>query len=528
MRGPLVKVNGKVRAYDFSISEFPASPDGYSRNIYGINGQYPGPPIVMNKGDKALVRVENHLHVPTSIHFHGMYQRGTPWNDGVTGGTQCPIPVSDSYTYSVDTGDQSGTTWYHSHTSSQYSDGVLGPLIIQDPDDPNKHLYDEEIIVILTDWYHTPTHKLLKAYLAPESNGNSPSPDSVLINGKGRFNCTSLHDAGLEGFGRCEPDAPRESFHFVPGRRYRIRIINASNDSAFTFSIDGHRLTLIETDMTPVQPHTVDRLSIHVAQRYSVVVEADAAVDNYWMRAELSDTCMFVHNPLLDRMGLAEIRYDGSPEGEPTSKSVHEVKEKECVDLDYRSLIPIEAQEAEHPSKRYVLNFYFNPDEKGVRRGYVNNSTYAVEPYNPVLNKVFDDVRTFKKSESVIVLEKDEIIELVLNNFWGREHPFHLHGHEFQVLSWNTSSHYDPHHSPTAYNLENPIRRDTTTVPARGYSVIRFRSNNPGVWAFHCHIEWHLEDGLLVNFIEQPSKIERMRPPRDVLELCNSPHVPMI
>ncbi|RKP15083.1 Cupredoxin, partial [Piptocephalis cylindrospora] len=487
------------RKYEFVISEIIAAPDGYSRAIYAINGQYPGPPIVVNKGDKAIIQVTNELPVPTSLHVHGMFQRGTPWHDGVTGGTQCPIPVYETFTYEIDTSEQFGTTWYHSHTSSQYADGILGPFIIQSPDDPNKDLYDEELLVVLTDWYHAPAHKLLKIYLTPESNGNSPTPDSALINGKNRFNCFALQAEG--------------TFHFVPGRRYRIRIINASNDSAFTFSIDGHRLTVIEADMTPMRPYTVDRISVHVAQRYSVIVEANAAVDNYWMRAELSDKCMFVHNNLLDRMVLAEVRYKGSRKGEPTSEPVDQVKETQCVDLDYRHLSPVEPQKAEPATKQYTMNFYFNPDENGMKRGYVNNSTYIIEPYNPILNDIFFGQRDFPDSANVIFLEKDEVIELVLNNFWGREHPFHLHGHDFQVLSWNTSSQYDPVRSPEIYSMENPLRRDTSTIPARGYSVIRFRSNNPGLWAFHCHIDWHMEDGLLVNFVEQPDAVEMMRAP---------------
>ena len=36
-----------------------------------------------------------------------------------------------------------------------------------------------------------------------------------------------------------------------------------------------------------------------------------------------------------------------------------------------------------------------------------------------------------------------------------------------------------------------PVKRDTWMLAAQGYTVIRFRANNPGVWFFHCHMDWH-------------------------------------
>ncbi|PKK57106.1 diphenol oxidase, partial [Rhizophagus irregularis] len=84
-----------------------------------------------------------------------MFQRGTPWFDGVPGQTQCLIPDNYAFTYDFTVPDQAGTYWYHSHAMTQYVDGVVGALIIHDPDDPYLNEYDEEIIVMLTDYHHT-------------------------------------------------------------------------------------------------------------------------------------------------------------------------------------------------------------------------------------------------------------------------------------------------------------------------------------------------------------------------------------
>ena len=46
------------------------------------------------------------------------------------------------------------------------------------------------------------------------------------------------------------------------------------------------------------------------------------------------------------------------------------------------------------------------------------------------------------------------------------------------------------------------MRRDTLAVKPQGHIVLRFRSDNPGVWLFHCHIEWHVDSGLVMTFVE--------------------------
>ncbi|KAJ3306097.1 ferroxidase fet3 [Kappamyces sp. JEL0829] len=69
----------------------------------------------------------------------------------------------------------------------------------------------------------------------------------------------------------------------------------------------------------------------------------------------------------------------------------------------------------------------------------------------------------------------------------------------------------------------NPMRRDTVVVPSNGYVVIRFRADNPGVWFFHCHIEWHLQAGLVLQIIEAPTVLQqRLRIPAQVIDQCQA------
>ncbi|CAG8813843.1 15080_t:CDS:2, partial [Dentiscutata erythropus] len=89
------------------------APDGYTRKVWTVND-------------------------PATIHWHGIFQLGSNWYDGVGGQTQCPILAGVSFVYNFTVADQVGTYWWHSHYLAQYVDGIRGPLIINDPDDPYK------------------------------------------------------------------------------------------------------------------------------------------------------------------------------------------------------------------------------------------------------------------------------------------------------------------------------------------------------------------------------------------------------
>ena len=106
------------------------------------------------------------------------------------------------------------------------------------------------------------------------------------------------------------------------------------------------------------------------------------------------------------------------------------------------------------------------------------------------------------------VLEKDRVIEIVVNNNDTGKHPFHLHGHNFQAIwrSDENAGNYVPTSDPDFPPI--PMRRDTFTVHPNGNIVLRFRADNPGVWLFHCHIEWHVDSGLIATMIEAPLELQ--------------------
>ena len=93
-------VAGTVR-YDWDITWVNANPDGaMMRPVIGINGKWPCPTIHANVGDRVVVNVNNKLgNETTSLHWHGLNQRGTAEMDGPSGVAQCPIPPGSQFTY---------------------------------------------------------------------------------------------------------------------------------------------------------------------------------------------------------------------------------------------------------------------------------------------------------------------------------------------------------------------------------------------------------------------------------------------
>ncbi|KAJ7662046.1 Cupredoxin [Mycena polygramma] len=139
------------------------APDGFSRSAVLAGGTFPGPLI---KGFKAITMflnvdklTDNTMLRSTSIHWHGIFQQNTSWADGPSFVTQCPIAANHSFLYDFEVPGQAGTYWYHSHLSTQYCDGLRGPLVVYDLLDPQRFLYDvddESTIITLADWYHSP------------------------------------------------------------------------------------------------------------------------------------------------------------------------------------------------------------------------------------------------------------------------------------------------------------------------------------------------------------------------------------
>ena len=277
-----------TRTYDFSIARSTASPDGYTKNVIVVNDQYPGPTVEANWGDMISVTVTNNIgdvEEGTTVHWHGMSQQLTPWADGVPGISQCPIPPGESYTYTFQANDY-GTSWWHSHASAQYIDGIFGAMVIYGPTESD---YDIDLgPVVLNDYFHQPYYEIISAvyHKPPEFLPGA----NTLINGRMPYDCSL--DAGASSTG-CDSNAPYSTFNLQPGKIHRLRLVNTGGAGTQKFSIDGHEMTIIANDFVPIQPYKTNVVTLGSGQRSDVLVTGKQEPDGaYWMRSDLDYDCL--------------------------------------------------------------------------------------------------------------------------------------------------------------------------------------------------------------------------------------------
>ena len=247
---------GTKRSYTLDVSEMALSPDGVCMPHGKVfNGSYPGPWIQACWGDEIEITVRNNLwYNGTTTHWHGLRQWNTPEMDGVNGVTQCPIAPGHNLTYTFQA-LQYGSSWYHSHYSLQYADGLAGPMTIYGPSSAN---YDEAIDpILMTDWNHRSAFEDWS--LAPDFG--APDMTNILLNGKGRYNYTDPKHPDLP-IGQPE----RYSKAFKPGRRYLLRLINTSLVTTFVFSIDGHNVTGSGADFVPIVPYNTSSVLVAIGK----------------------------------------------------------------------------------------------------------------------------------------------------------------------------------------------------------------------------------------------------------------------
>ncbi|THG94600.1 hypothetical protein EW026_g6904 [Hermanssonia centrifuga] len=484
-----------------------ANPDGLAeRRVIGINGTWPPPAIDVQSTDSLLVHAYNSLDQPMTLHHHGMFFNSTSWMDGALAISQCGVPPGQSFDYAVpiDTSGQWGTYWVHSHAGGQYVDGLRAPVVIHPP--VEKYSYDEEFTVVLGDWYHDEHSVLLSQFInVANPGGAEPVPDSSLI----YFAQNASYLGPIAGT-HPHPTTAAVGFNenatlpFQPGKTYRLRIVNTSAFAMFYFWIDGHDMRIIEVDGTDVEQSSVDLVTVTVAQRYSILVTARNDTSSNWAIHANMDTDMFdTVPPALNPNLTSSITYDSSASLTDLGfiDLYHDVDDIALVPLDVEPMLP--------STRTIELEVTFDTMDDGTNRAMFNQKTFN----SPLVPTVFSEL-TLGSNASVVeaygpysfVLNHLEVMDIVLQNGDAGKHPFHLHGHKFQLVQRSTDyTSDDPAlNPPIVEGQANPMRRDTVQVPSGEGVTLRVVADNPGAWIFHCHIEWHLEVGLAVTFIEAP------------------------
>ncbi|KAJ5732354.1 Multicopper oxidase type 2 [Penicillium malachiteum] len=437
-----------------------ANPDGLKeRKVIGINNQWPLPVLEVNKGDGVVVNMHNGLgDKSTSIHWHGMYQNTTNEMDGASMITQCPVPPGSSMTYNF-TVNQNGTYWYHCHTDYCYPDGYRAPFIVHDNSSYFYDDYDDEMTITISDWYHKLAEDIKPTFMSLYNpTGTEPIPQSFLFN-----------------------NSMSQSYPVEPGKTYLIRLINIAAFFAQYFWIEDHTTRIVEIDGVYLDETEADKLYFVVAKRYFVLVTMKNSTEkNYGM------------------VMTNWLEYNSSAAHNDVTMPVSD--SSDLIPFDDIKLVPHDRLELFTDVKKKI-------ELTVVMEDLDNGKGYAL------LNKI-------SYTAPSVVLEKDEVVKVILSNQDKGSHPFHLHGHNFQMLDRYPGYganffDYDAGTTFATFDENNhtafptyPARRDTFILPPDGFYVIRFKADNPGVCIFHCHIEWHLMQVLAMTFVEDPFAIQ--------------------
>ncbi|KAJ3574448.1 hypothetical protein NP233_g1764 [Leucocoprinus birnbaumii] len=490
-----------TRSITLNIVNANLAPDGFTRSTVVANGQYPGPPILANKGDTLRITMNNRLTDPTMRRSTALNLDGLVFNDSDLFEefepfvNACPVGPGSSFVYTKSLGTQTGTYWYHSELSTQYVDGFRGPLIVYDPLDPHRNLYDVDdvnTIIQMGDWWQQTTLPLLDNYVA---TGVVPVSDSVTINGAGRFN------GG--------PAVPWSVINVVKGRRYRFRIINESARNVITVSIDNHEMTVIAADGINTQPKTVTSIQTLAGQRYDVVVRADQPVANYWFNAPFTggNPAVNPHRKIPHSLVLSSAMLV-LPRADPTTPMTAGPTDNTLIEADLRPLVPTPVR---NPDVTLTFDLVVTT---GKAQWNINGVSY-LSPQVPTLEKVLDGATNagdFNVTENTFILPAGKTVEIIFPATDDDDaHPFHLHGMPMQVIKSMTSNNT---------NTVNPISRDVVGVGGGG-TTIRFTTQQDGPFMFHCHIFWHKFAGLASVQLVDPAGTRKNVHPNQAWEgLC--------
>ncbi|KAK5118803.1 hypothetical protein LTR62_000012 [Meristemomyces frigidus] len=484
---------GKIVPHSITITNTTCNPDGHGERLcLLINDQYPGPTLSATWGDTMQVTVKNAMQDNgTSIHWHGVRQYHSPGMDGVNGITECPLAPGQTKTFTFPV-SQYGHSWYHAHYSSQYGDGIVGNLVFDGPSTAN---YDEDLgPYVINEWYYQTALAVNSiAFQNLQAGGPPPNADNVLING------TNKNANGGGSYNKVSVKA---------GKKYRLRLVNMSVDNYMRVSLDNHVLQIMASDFIPVVPFYVETLLLAIGQRYDVVITTNQTASNYWFRADAAADCLSGNN----FHGLAIWTYNSVAVATPTTTAYSFTTG--CVEpsqVEPYWLQPVPSSSFANDIGNLPLGLtkaQVAPNGDLTIVWSLDSGSIDVDWAKPTIEYLFEGNTSYPAAFNLLPTMQEGAWNYVVIQQSQQAppvpHPFHLHGHDFFVLGQGTGTFSA---STAALNFNNPPRRDTATVIGGGWLAMAFNSNNPGTWLMHCHIAWHVAEGLGLQFLESPAQI---------------------
>jgi bilirubin oxidase len=408
---------------------------GTSTEFWTYNSLVPGPLIDVFEGDTVRIRLENQLSQETTVHWHGLpvppAQDGNPMDPIAPG-------ASRTYEFTLPVGS-AGTYWYHPHphefTAEQVFRGMAGLLIVRSRTDPVPTAIEEKLLVISD--LRLAADGTIPANTAMDWQ-NGREGNYVLVNGQYRPVLT-----------------------INPGQSQRWRILNATNARYLRLALTGHTLTLIGTDggllRSPVPG--LDDILLAPAERVEVIVTAS-----------LSPQASAVLRTLpynRGGMGMMGISSATIP----------------LLTLAYASAAtPAVAL----PS---ALNSIADLGVPTTTKRLVFSSGMGMGGMGGGMMRFLIDGKSFDPARIDLTSRVNEVEQWTIDNRSGMDHPFHLHGTQFQVVS----------RTRNGVPMTEPYLawRDTVNVAAFESVTLRVVQQQLGKRMYHCHILEHESQGMM-------------------------------
>ncbi|KAK1396613.1 L-ascorbate oxidase [Heracleum sosnowskyi] len=527
------KGSSKTLYFKWKVEYMHWSPDCNEGVVMGINGQFPGPTIRARVGDTVVVELTNKLHTEgVVIHWHGIRQIGTPWADGTAAISQCAINPGETFMYKFIV-DKAGTYFYHGHYGMQRSAGLYGSLIVDVAENVKEPFrYDGEFNLLLSDWWHKNVHEQ-ELDLSSNPMRWIGEPQSLLLNGRGQYNCSLASQFSSPPLSRCkftgtEQCAP-QTMTVEPNKIYRLRIASTTSLSSLNLAIGNHKMVVVEADGNYVEPFSVYDMDIYSGESYSILFKADQnPAQNYWIsvgvRGRKPNTpqalTILNYSPTSSK-NLPTSRPPTTPlwndynHSKSFTNSIKALRGSPKPPKTYnRRIMLLNTQNKMNGFTKWAINnislsLPVTPYLGSIK--YNLNNAFTNSPPPDTFSPVYDVMRppvnpNTTQGDGVYMLRFNSTIDIILQNAnaladnVSEIHPWHLHGHDFWVLGYGEKKFTKK--DVFKFNLKNPPLRNSAVIFPHGWTALRFVADNPGAWAFHCHIEPHLHMGMGVVFAE--------------------------
>ena len=524
------EVSGRV--IDLAVGQGAIEVAGRSGHAFAVNGSVPGPLVRLKEGEAVTLRVANHLAQDTSIHWHGLL---LPFQfDGVPGVSFPGIKPGETFVYELPALRQSGTYWWHSHSDLQEQTGHYGPIII-DPAGPDPVQADRDYVLLLSEFSPLHPHTIMAKLKKGEEYFNRQKTswtDDYRLSGSDRrmwagmrMMPTDIADVtGSTYTYLINGHAPEDSLEYLfsPGERVRLRIINGSAMSFFNIRIPGVRMSVVQADGKNVRPIEVDEFQIGTAETYDIVVEPTA--EAHTIVAEAMDRSGMAVATLASRAGarapvpslrdpvlltMTDMGHGGMDHSGGDHSNMGHAPSTGGMDhgsmkmRDTSSLPPDVAlgpgvdMVSANPADRMgdpglgldnvghkVLTYRDltalepNDDPRKPSRHMQIHLTGNMERYM----WSFDGRKFNAVADQPIRFAYNERVRVKLVNDTMMAHPIHLHGHFFELVNGA-----DRMHQP---------QKHTVIVQPGGSATFDLTADEPGDWAFHCHLLYHMHAGM--------------------------------